>query len=314
MRMDDESQTDADHVAPAEDLDAETLQNIAARHDDRDDLLDALVEYLPDRAERDVTYGDDDAREAYAALELHEIDDEDLISALFHAAGRNVLGEIQCAASRRNKELFNEEYDPLVEPDDDTTVIEESDVDEIELGEPVSAGGATDLDDLREQPRDDRLSGVDAAEAHAQALHEERTEVVEWDYKRTADDDYERTPETVSFPDGEQLAADVARNTVGATYYRETEERTVIDEKGVETGIEVERYVVAIDGEDREVVFHPRTSSVGTRRATPVPADDVDDDQELLSPPTYADDDRGGGLGAELVAPDEADEAGENDD
>ena len=165
----------------------------------------------------------------------------------------------------------------------------------------------SDTDDVQTQ-NDDRLSGVDAAEAHAQALHEERTEVVEWEYERTADDDYERSPETVSFPDGEQLAADVARNTVGATYYRETEERTVIDEKGVETGIEVERYVVAIDGEEREVVIHPRTSSVGTRRVTPVPAGDPDDDQELLSPPTYADggetDDDGGGLGAELRRPD----------
>ncbi|UPV73185.1 hypothetical protein M0R89_11565 [Halorussus limi] len=168
-----------------------------------------------------------------------------------------------------------------------------------ELEEKVLAtdgGQPTDDRDLAENAHyiDDRVSGVEAARDLAESLREERTEIVSWSYERVGPTEAQRIPEEVDFADAEQLARDVAEQTIDATWY--AEEETVPAGKTPALGTVYDdetRYVVAIAGADRELVIYPG-SFTETRDATPVPdragATDDDDQLTLAEPPTYGDD------------------------
>lgn len=105
-----------DNEAAPEDLDAEALQKIALRPDleSVDDYSEALEEQITPREERGYTT-DEDVEDAYTALALDHVDDESLVSALFHAAGDVNRDEVMHAASRRMKELCDEVSSTLVE-------------------------------------------------------------------------------------------------------------------------------------------------------------------------------------------------------
>lgn len=166
---------------------------------------------------------------------------------------------------------------------------------EIEKELVTDGGQPTDDRDPAENAHcvDDRVSGVEAARDLSEDLREERTEVVSWSYERVGPTEAERIPEEVDFPNHEQLARDVAEQTVDATWYAEEETVPAGKTPAIGTVYDDEtRYVVAIAGADRELVVYPG-GLVETRDATPVPerADATDDDDQmtLAQPPSYAD-------------------------
>ncbi|WP_135821244.1 hypothetical protein [Halostella litorea] len=159
-----DSNTDDEHAAPAEDLDAETLRNIAASDAD---TKDAIKQHIPTHTTILAPVADDgDVREAYRNIDLYAIDDEAIVGALYIAADEANCYAVRLAAERRLDEL-EDDLEPLAEPDHETDEWDgdttgygvETETVEVEVAEddteaeiPVTYGDGDDTDD---QPRDD---------------------------------------------------------------------------------------------------------------------------------------------------------------
>lgn len=96
-------------------------------------------------------------------------------------------------------------------------------------------------------PTDDRVLGIDAAVDYLEELQKRGIHVVEWAYEQNLSGEQELYSRVIRAHDAENLAEEVASNTVGATATTREEELEHSDKTQTV-------HVVQIDGCDREIV------------------------------------------------------------